>query len=70
MVRQNGEPFWAEGDLRILRDSKGREIGTEGLYRDVTDRILLQGFLNAETERVLAGMMSLRAAEARRRVPA
>jgi signal transduction histidine kinase len=53
MVRKNGELFWAEGDLRILLDSKGDENGTEGLYRDVTDRIFLQGFLNADTERVL-----------------
>jgi PAS domain S-box-containing protein len=53
MVRKDGSPYWAEGDLRILQDSQGREIGTEGLYRDVTDRIRLQGFLNADTERVL-----------------
>jgi PAS domain S-box-containing protein len=53
MRRKNHEIFWAEGDLRILRDSMGREIGVDGLYRDVTDRIRLQGFINAETGRVL-----------------
>jgi PAS domain S-box-containing protein len=53
MKRKNGELFWGEGDLRILKDERGRETGSEGLYRDVTDRILLQGFINAERGRVL-----------------
>lgn len=51
MKRKNGELFWAEGDLRILEDQG--EVGYEGLYRDVTDRIRLQGFLNEDTWRVL-----------------
>ncbi len=54
MCRRDGTPFWAEGDMRILKDAKGNEIGREGLYRDVTDRIRLQGFVNAETQRVLS----------------
>lgn len=53
MRRKDGSLFWAEGDLRIVTDSDGREIGIEGLYRDVTDRILLQGSLNENTGRVL-----------------
>jgi PAS domain S-box-containing protein len=53
MRRKNGELFWSEGDLRIVKDSRGREIGYEELYRDVTDRIRLQGFVNAETNRAL-----------------
>ena len=53
MKRKTGEVFWGEGDLRILNDAEGREIGSEGLYRDVTDRIRLQGFVTAETDRVL-----------------
>jgi len=54
MRRKNGERFWSEGDLRILKDPMNREIGSEGLYRDVTDRIRLQGFINLETDRVLS----------------
>jgi PAS domain S-box-containing protein len=53
MKRKNDELFWAEGDFRILKDSEGQEIGCAGLYRDVSDRIRLQGFLNEETGRVL-----------------
>lgn len=53
MRRKDGSLFWAEGDLRIVRDAEGREIAVEGFYRDVTDRILLQGFLNENTKRVL-----------------
>ncbi len=53
MKHKNGDLFWGEGDLRILKDRRGRETGSEGLYRDVTDRIRLQGFVNAETGRVL-----------------
>lgn len=54
MRRKNGDLFWGEGDLRILKDPMNREIGSEGLYRDVTDRIRLQGFINVETGRVLS----------------
>jgi PAS domain S-box-containing protein len=53
MKRKDGTTFWAEGDIRIVRDSAGNETGVEGLYRDRTDRIQLQGFLNADTDRVL-----------------
>lgn len=53
MRRKDGSFFWAEGDLRIVNDAEGREIGLEGFYRDVTDRILLQGFLNEDTKKVL-----------------
>jgi PAS domain S-box-containing protein len=54
MVRADGTTFWAEGDLRILEDSEGRETGAAGFYRDVTERIRLQGFLNEETQKVLS----------------
>jgi signal transduction histidine kinase len=53
MRRKNGNLFWGEGDLRLLSDGE-REIGSEGFYRDVTDRIRLQRFLNEDTERVLS----------------
>jgi PAS domain S-box-containing protein len=53
MKRKDGTTFWAEGDIRIVRDSEGREVGVEGLYRDRTDRILVQDFLNADTDRIL-----------------
>jgi PAS domain S-box-containing protein len=51
MSRKNGELFWGEGDLRILQDPVGQEAGFEGLYRDVTDHIRLQGFINDEADR-------------------
>ncbi|HZF09759.1 MAG TPA: HAMP domain-containing sensor histidine kinase, partial [Thermoanaerobaculia bacterium] len=44
----------AEGDLRILEDSVGRETGAAGFYRDITERIRLQGFLNEEPQKVLS----------------
>ena len=53
MRRRSGELFWAEGDLRILKNQESNEIGYEGFYRDVTDRIRLQGFLTEDTGRVL-----------------
>lgn len=52
--RKDGEHFWGEVDLHILRNSMGQDIGSVGFYRDVTDRIQLQGFVAAETERVLS----------------
>jgi len=43
--RKSGEICWVEGDIRLLTDGAGNEVGVEGLYRDVTDRIKLQRFL-------------------------
>lgn len=54
MRRKDGAPFWAEGDLRILKDSLGCEIGCEGFYRDVTDRIRLQRYLDNDQERLFS----------------
>ncbi len=51
--RKDGNLFWAACDVRILRDAKGSKVGTEGLYRDVTDRIELQRFLNEDEDRLL-----------------
>ncbi|MCP4545532.1 MAG: PAS domain S-box protein [bacterium] len=52
-MRKDGTIFWAEGALRLLKNSAGQEIGIEGLYREVTDRILLQGFLDTDTNNIL-----------------
>ncbi|HSS48568.1 MAG TPA: PAS domain S-box protein, partial [Thermoanaerobaculia bacterium] len=54
MRRADGTPFWAEGDLRILEDSEGRQTGAAGFYRDVTERIRLQGFLDEDIQTVLS----------------
>jgi PAS domain S-box-containing protein len=54
MRRKDGTLFWSQGDLRIMRDSHGSEVGTEGIYRDVTERVTLQGWLDAPTERILS----------------
>lgn len=53
MRRKNGTFYWAEGDLRIVTDAQGQEI-VEGFYRDVTDRMRLQRFLNEDSERILS----------------
>src|SRR5262249_3831694 len=42
-----------EGDLRILRNADGNEIGVEGFYREVSDRIALQQFVEASSDRVI-----------------
>lgn len=51
--RKDGTSFLAAGDLRMWTDERGNEMGLEGLYEDVTDRISLQGFVDAATDRVL-----------------
>ena len=53
MKRKGGSPLVAEADLRLLTDDSGAEVGLEGFYREVTDRIHLQGFLDADMSRVL-----------------
>ena len=37
-----------------MRDSDGKDIGLEGFYQDVSRRIQLQAFLDADTKQVLA----------------
>jgi PAS domain S-box-containing protein len=54
MRRKDGTFYWAEGDLRVFTDANGQEIGSEGFYRDVTDRMSLQRFLNEDSERILS----------------
>lgn len=50
--RKNGDVFLAECDLRISHDGQGREV-VEGFYRDVSDRVEMQAFLNSPTDRIL-----------------
>ncbi len=51
--RKDGTPFWIDADLRLIKDADGEEDGIEGFYADVSQRMQLQGFLNADTDRVL-----------------
>jgi PAS domain S-box-containing protein len=53
LKRRDGTLFWAEGVTHLLKDSSGSEIGYEGLYEDVTDRLRLQGFLELESDNIL-----------------
>ncbi len=51
--RKNGDAFWAEVDIRLIRDQTGREIEVEGCYRDVSAQMKLQRFLNENEDRLL-----------------
>lgn len=54
LKKKDGTKFYAEGDIRILYDEEtGEPSGYEGLYSDVTDRVKIQDFLDAGSERVL-----------------
>lgn len=53
LKRKDGTPFWAEGVIHLLKNADGKSAGYEGLYEDVTERLRLQGFLDADTEKVL-----------------
>lgn len=53
LKRKTGEKLVVEADLRLLRDEEGRETGLEGFYREVTDRIMFQDFLDGDTQRLL-----------------
>ena len=44
----------SEAAISLLKNERNEEVGYEGLYEDVSERIKLQGFLDADTERVLA----------------
>jgi len=51
--RKDKSVFLAEGDLRVAYSSDGFEL-VEGFYRDVSERVQMQGFLNSATDRVLS----------------
>lgn len=51
--RKDGTEFWAAGVIRILKDYRDQEIGVEGLYKDVTDRLNLQTFIDVATDQIL-----------------
>lgn len=51
--RKGGELFWAEIDLRLIRDQSGKEIEIEGFYRDVTTQMKMQRFLNDKEDRLI-----------------
>ena len=53
LKRRDGSTFVIEGAIHLLKSSKNESMGYEGLYEDVTDRVRLQGFLDAETGGVL-----------------
>ena len=53
--RKDGSTLWVEGSIRILEDDEGNKLGYEGLYEDVSDRIRLQNFLDADQKKVLQG---------------
>lgn len=53
LVKKHSEVFWAEGDFRIIVDSKGNQQGIEGLYEDITDRIQLEHYLDIAPEKSL-----------------
>lgn len=62
--RKDGKRVWVQGYLRILRDGAGTEIGVEGVYHDVTDRIQLQQFLDEPAARALSDAELWRGAKA------
>ncbi len=53
LKKKNGDSFVAQGAAHVLFDDKGREIGYEGLYEDVTDRLRLQGYLDLDTKQLI-----------------
>ncbi len=53
LKRKDGTTFMADAAVKLLANERGEEVGYEGLYEDVSERIRLQGFLDADTDRVL-----------------
>lgn len=51
--KKNRDEFWADGELWLLHDFAGNEVGVEGIYQDVTDRLLLQAYADAGRDRIL-----------------
>ncbi len=53
LKRKDGSPFWVEGHMHKLKDVEDRKIGYEGLYEDVTDRMMLQELLDTGADTIL-----------------
>lgn len=54
LKRRDGSTFTASGFMRLLKDDAGDPSGYEGIYEDVTDKILLQRLLALDTDRILS----------------
>ena len=52
--KKGGDVFMSEAAVHLLKNEAGKSIGYEGLYEDVEERVKLQGFLDLDTDRVLA----------------
>ncbi|MFP3951684.1 MAG: PAS domain S-box protein [Candidatus Bathyarchaeia archaeon] len=46
-VRKDGSTCWGELNVRFLRDAQGRLVGSQGILRDITDRLRYEEALEA-----------------------
>lgn len=53
MRRKDGSTVLTESVMHLLKDDQSKPAGYEGLYEDISDRVRLQGFLDADPGKVL-----------------
>lgn len=52
--RKDGETFWVSMNVQFVKDEKGTILGTEGLVRDITDRITMQNEIELQRDNLIA----------------
>lgn len=51
-IRKDGSVIWTEGRSTLIHDERGRVVATEGIARDVTDRVRAETQLRSTVDRL------------------
>ncbi|MDP3304919.1 MAG: PAS domain S-box protein [Erysipelotrichaceae bacterium] len=52
--RKNGETFWVSMNVQFVKDEQGTILGTEGLVRDISERITMQNEIELQRDNLIA----------------
>lgn len=57
--RKNGETFWVSMNVQFVKDEQGTILGTEGLVRDISERITMQNEIELQRDNLIASNVKL-----------
>ena len=51
--RKNGQEFWVSSNIQYVKDEQGKIIGSEGLVRDVSERMIMQDEIEFQRDNLI-----------------